>query len=129
MTTSPEKRPTILLVEDEQALLEITQLNLESMGFDVEAAHSASRALEVFHLDPQGIDLLVTDVIMPEMNGRALFEKVRGVRPDLKCLYLSGYPADIIGRRGIIPEEVNFLAKPYTRAQLKEMIESILSSD
>ena len=128
MNTAPKPNPTILLVEDETALLEITQLNLESMGMKVLAAASAQQALELLRQEKDRVDVLVTDVVMPEMNGKALYDKAREIKADLKCLYVSGYPADIIGRRGIIPEEVNFLAKPFTRAQLKEKIDAILTS-
>lgn len=117
---------TILLVEDEKALLEITQLNLESMGFRVIPAATADAALVVLRDPAVVIDLLVTDVVMPEMNGRTLYEKAQEFRENLPCLYISGYPADIIGRRGIIPEKVNFLAKPFTRIQLRDKLESIL---
>lgn len=128
MNAPATHKPTILLVEDEKALLEITQLNLESLGYEVLAAETAAEALELLEEHRRRIDLLVTDVIMPEMNGRALFEKARTIIPDLECLYVSGYPADIIGRRGIIPEEVHFLAKPYTRNQLKDRIDAILNT-
>lgn len=127
MSTSSTGVATILLVEDEKALLEITQLNLESMGFNVLTSDSASQALALFESEQHGIDLLITDVVMPEMNGKTLYKKAQAIRKDLKYLYVSGYPADIIGRRGVIPDEVNFLAKPFTRGQLKEKIDSILS--
>lgn len=126
MNPEPAATRTILLVEDEKALLEITQLNLESMGFHVIPASTADDALRVIRNPEQTIDLMVTDVVMPEMNGRVLYEHAQEARKDLPCLYISGYPADIIGRRGIIPEKVNFLAKPFTRSQLKEKLDSIL---
>ncbi|MDE2995478.1 MAG: response regulator [Bacteroidota bacterium] len=121
-------QPTILLVEDEQALLEITQLNLESMGYSVLSAPTPEEALAALSSHKDEVDLLITDVIMPEMNGRALYEKMLESLPNLTCLYVSGYPADFVGRRGIIPEEVHFLAKPFTRAQLKEKVDELLNA-
>lgn len=126
MNTATSTPYTILLVEDEKALLEITSINLESMGFRVLSASSANAALDILRDSENTVDLLVTDVVMPEMNGRILHEKALEIRADLTCLYISGYPADIIGRRGIIPEKVNFLAKPFSRNQLRDKLMSIL---
>jgi len=124
MTTNEPTR-SILIVEDEPALLEVTCLNVESLGYSVQSANSPLEALEILKSGTSTIWLLITDVVMPEMNGKRLFEAAVDLVPDLLCLYVSGYPADIVGKRGIIPEEVHFLEKPFTRAQLKENIETI----
>lgn len=72
------------------------------------------------------IELLITDVVMPQMYGRQLAERLMGERPQLKCLYMSGYTADIIAHRGMLDDKVNFIAKPFTLNTLSEKVRHIL---
>ncbi len=111
------KRPTgtetVLLVEDDEAILNLSKMILESLGYTVLAAHTPVHAIHLAGEHPGDLHLLITDVVMPEMNGRELAEQLSAVRPNLKCIYMSGYTADVIAHRGILDEGVNFIAKPF----------------
>jgi YesN/AraC family two-component response regulator len=72
------------------------------------------------------IHLLITDVVMPEMNGRELAEQLRAIRPNLKCLYMSGYTADAIAHRGILDEGLNFIQKPFGSDELATKVRQVL---
>jgi len=109
----PTGTETILLVEDDEAILDLSKMILEELGYTVLAAHAPVYALHLVEEHPGDIHLLITDVVMPEMNGRELAEQLITVRPNLKCLYMSGYTADVIARRGILDEGVNFIQKPF----------------
>ncbi len=104
---------TILLVEDEPAILTMTTLMLERLGYTVIAAGTSGEAIR-FARDHKGnIDLLLTDVIMPEMNGRDLARNLMSLYPGLKCLFMSGYTADVIADHGVLEEGVLFVQKPF----------------
>jgi PAS domain S-box-containing protein len=112
---------TLLVVEDEPAVLSMTATMLRSLGYRILCASTPEEALRLATSD-QTVDLLITDMIMPVMNGRELSEKLRQYLPTLKCLYLSGYSADIIGESDNIGEDVCFLQKPFTLAELTEKV-------
>ena len=109
---------TILVVEDNADLLEISQTMLEQQGYLVLTAASPVKALEVVKKHADGIDLLITDVIMPEMNGRELAKKLELSYPDLKVLYMSGYTADIIAHHGVLEKDTHFIQKPFSIREL-----------
>ncbi|SPF43022.1 PAS/PAC sensor hybrid histidine kinase (fragment) [Syntrophobacter sp. SbD1] len=109
----PTGTETILLVEDDEAILSLSKMILENLGYTVLAAHNPTYVFHLVEDHPGDIHLLITDVVMPEMNGRELAEQLITVRPNLKCLYMSGYTADVIARRGILDEGVNFIQKPF----------------
>ncbi len=109
---------TILLVEDEASILELSRRVLESLGYRVLAAPSPAEALDAARAHPREIDLLITDVVMPEMNGRELARRLEEVAPDLRTLFISGYTADVIAERGVLAEGVRLLPKPFTKDQL-----------
>ena len=119
---------TILLVEDESAILDVTRLMLEQMGLSVMTASSPEEGLSLAASHPEEIDLLITDVIMPSMNGRDLAEQVLKLQPNMKTLFISGYTADVISQRGVLEKGVHFLQKPYSRAALQEKINELLQS-
>ena len=119
---------TILLVEDNIMVREMTVDLLESEGFTVLVADSPMKAREIERLFDGRIDLLLTDVVMPEMNGMELYECLRDRRPDMPVLYVSGYTSDVVIHNGTLEEEVNFLKKPFTVEQLKARIEKILGT-
>ncbi|MBI2421820.1 MAG: PAS domain S-box protein [Candidatus Hydrogenedentes bacterium] len=118
---------TILLVEDETALLMLVRRLLEHLGYSVLAAPSPLDALELAEQHSGGIDVLVTDVIMPGMSGRMLWDTLASRHPALKCLFLSGYTADFIAHEGILDSGVHFLAKPFTEAALAAKLRETLA--
>jgi len=124
------KRPTgtetILLVEDDEAILDLGRMILENVGYKVLAAHTPVYALHLVEEHPGDIHLLITDVVMPEMNGRELAEQLSAIRPNLKCLYMSGYTADAIAHRGILDEGVNFIQKPFRSDDLAAKVRHML---
>ncbi len=111
------KRPTgtetILLVEDDEAILKLTKSILEKLGYTVLAAQTPVHAIHFVEEHRGDLHLLITDVVMPEMNGRELAKQLGAIRPNLKCVYMSGYTADVIAHRGIVDEGVNFIQKPF----------------
>ena len=117
---------TILLVEDEKALLELGVAILAQRGYSILTALTPAEAIDLAHSHPTPIDLLVTDVIMPEMNGLELAEAIRCIRPTIKVLFMSGYTADIIGRHGAIDSGICFLEKPFTARSLSKKIREVL---
>ncbi len=124
---TPERgHETVLLVEDEPAILRLASVALERHGYTVLAAASPSAALRLAATHDGPIDLLLSDVIMPEMNGRELSELLQQSLPGLKVLFMSGYPADVIANRGVLGDSVNFIAKPFSVAGLAERIREVL---
>jgi signal transduction histidine kinase len=113
---------TILLVEDEESLLNLGRQMLEQMGYTVLATHSPQEALRISADHPEGIDLLITDVIMPEMNGAELAEKLKKEHPGIQCLYVSGYPAQVLSSEKILEAGTHFLPKPYKKEDLERML-------
>jgi len=119
----------VLLVEDEEALLELSRRTLEHLGYTVLATTSPTHAIELFESYPGEIHLLLTDVVMPEMSGQALERRLTELRPTLKCLFTSAYTADVIADRGVLNEEVHFLQKPYTWQALSDKVRDALGTD
>lgn len=119
---------TILVVEDEQAILHIIQTILTKFGYTVIAVSSSNEAFSIIQENPDAIDLLVTDVIMPELNGSELVEKIKLFRNDLKSLFISGYTSDIIPGIEKIDNSVNLLQKPFSSLQLSKKVREILDS-
>ncbi|MHC1729790.1 MAG: PAS domain S-box protein [Syntrophobacteraceae bacterium] len=117
---------TILLAEDDEPLLGLAKTILQSLGYTVLAARTPQEAIRLVENYDGDIHMLVTDVVMPEMNGRELVERLRAIRPDLKCLYMSGYTADIIAHRGILDDEVNFINKPFGKKKFALRIREVL---
>jgi two-component system, cell cycle sensor histidine kinase and response regulator CckA len=117
---------TILLVEDDEAILNLSKMILENLGYTVLAGHTPVDAIRLAEEHPGDLDLLITDVVMPEMNGRELAEKLSAFIPNLKCLYMSGYTADLIAHRGILDEGVNFIQKPFLSDDLAAKVRRVL---
>jgi two-component system cell cycle sensor histidine kinase/response regulator CckA len=116
------------VVEDEPAILRMAQLVLKECGYTVLAAASPLEALEAAR-DHQGdIHLLVTDVVMPEMNGRQLARALMSLHPSVKSLFMSGYTGDIIAQNGILHESVNFIQKPFSMSTLAAKVREVLNA-
>ncbi len=104
---------TVLLVEDDSAIMEMGRAMLEHLGYRVLKAGGPSEALRAAEEHTGPIDLLTTDVIMPEMNGRELAARIQALRPEIKILFMSGYPADVIAGRSVLDKNVHFIGKPF----------------
>lgn len=119
---------TVLLVEDEPSILDLGRAMLERLGYRVLAAGSPDDAIRQAETHPGEIALLVTDVVMPQMNGRELAQRLAEIRPGIPCLFVSGYPADVLADRGVLGEEIAFLPKPYTSRELAAKIRAVLDA-
>ncbi len=119
---------TVLLVEDEEMLLEIGRRILEEAGYQVIVSLDPLEALQLAAEYGEQIDLLLTDVIMPKLNGKELAERLSAVRPNIKVLYMSGYAADIIVTRGLLEEGVELLQKPFSTEELTTKLRAVLDS-
>lgn len=117
---------TILLVEDDPSILEMSETMLKNFGYSVISADSPLKALAKAIETSGEIDLLITDIIMPELNGKELAKKIMTLHPGIKCLFISGYTADVIAHEGVLGEETNFLQKPFTMKSLGDKIKNIL---
>jgi PAS domain S-box-containing protein len=117
---------TILLVEDEDAVRGLTCRILERQGYRVIPAQHGKDAMEIASKEEGRIDLVLTDVVMPGMNGRGLVERLVGIRPRIKSLYMSGYTDDDIIRRGFIEPSKSFLQKPFTSEALLQTVRKVL---
>ncbi|HOK05196.1 MAG TPA: PAS domain S-box protein, partial [Victivallales bacterium] len=120
-----EERKRILVVEDDPSILAICTSILKKENYEVLSFSNTREALRTIKGEKK-IDLLLTDVVMPDMNGKELAEEVLKTFPTCKVLYMSGYTSDIILTKGIIEEETNFIRKPFTRNELIEQILKIL---
>ncbi|MFZ5759462.1 MAG: ATP-binding protein [Thermodesulfobacteriota bacterium] len=118
---------TILFVEDEPAVMEFGKRLLAHLGYRVLAAGSPTEAISLAEKHRDAIDLLITDVVMPEMNGRELVERVQAVVPRIQYVFMSGYPADVIGDRGPDGQDGNFLQKPFSRQELARCVRQALA--
>jgi len=126
-TKPPERgQETILLVEDDAGLLDLGQQMLEGLGYTVLAAALPEEARRLSKEHPGKIDLLLTDVIMPEMNGQDLAAQLKKARPELKCIFMSGYTADVIARNNVLAEGVHFIQKPFSIPDLATKMRQVL---
>jgi two-component system, cell cycle sensor histidine kinase and response regulator CckA len=119
---------TILLVEDENSVLELAQHILQKRGYKVLPARNGGDALRIASMPNQQIDLVVTDVVMPGMNGREFVEALNGGAPGIPVVYMSGYTDDDIIRRGLMDSSVTFLQKPFTAKTLARLVRGVLDA-
>ncbi|MEW6127495.1 MAG: ATP-binding protein [Acidobacteriota bacterium] len=118
---------TILLAEDELQVREYTSRVLRGLGYKVIEAANGDDALITARQTPETIDLILTDVVMPQLGGKELSEKLKLERPNIKVLFLSGYTADSIVHHGVLKEGVAFLHKPFTSTELAQMVRAVLN--
>ena len=119
---------TILVVDDELSVLTVVKCMLECEEYTVLLANSAETALRMIERKDLVIDLMITDVVMPDMNGRELAERVLTARPHLKVLFMSGYSNDEIVRVKVLERTSGFLPKPFTSLDLKEQVRKALTA-
>jgi CheY-like chemotaxis protein len=117
---------TILVVEDEPAILSLTKTMLERLGYQVLVASTPKEAIQVAVEHSGEIHLLLTDVVMPELNGRDLASKLSLTFPHLKKLYMSGYTANVIAHHGVLNEGVLFIQKPFSKNDLARWVRAAL---
>lgn len=125
----PTGTESILLVEDEPELLKVSEHMLKELGYTVIAVDHPDEALRYTKQYGEKIDLLLTDVIMPKMNGRDLATRIHHLYPHMLCLFMSGYTADIIANQGILDEGINFLQKPFSLQDLAGKIRTVIDTD
>jgi CheY-like chemotaxis protein len=117
---------TVLVVEDQEEVRSYAVHVLKAYGYQVLAAHDGPSALTAAETHPGPIHVLLTDVVLPGMNGKQLADRLTGLRPELKVLYTSGYTRDVIAHRGVLDADVAYLAKPYSpealAAKMREVI-------
>jgi PAS domain S-box-containing protein len=113
---------TVLMVEDDLAILEIGHSILELLGYTVLTANSPENAIAMALAHSGDIDLLITDVVMPGMNGKELAERLAEIKPELRCLFMSGYTANVIAHHGVLDDGVMFLPKPFTVKDLADKV-------
>ncbi|MDA8418258.1 MAG: PAS domain S-box protein [Desulfobacteraceae bacterium] len=123
----PLHSETVLVVEDEKVILQMIVAMLQKQGYQALAASSPVEALEMIKSGVEA-DLLLTDVIMPEMTGRELSERIAKLRPSLRCLYMSGYTAEVIGQHGVLADETRFIQKPFSQRELAAQVRAALDA-
>jgi len=117
---------TILVVEDEETVRPLTCEALELLGYHVLSAHESELAVTISDGHAGPIHLLLTDVVLPKMDGRSLYEKLAATRPDMKVVYMSGYTDNFIVHHGVLDQGVHFLAKPFTLDALAKKVRDVL---
>lgn len=119
---------TVLLVEDEPALLKMSEKILERLGYAVFSATDAQKAIAIARENAGAISLLMTDVVMPGMSGKELANTLLDQYPGMKCLFMSGYTADVIAEHGILDDGIQFINKPFSIEEVAGKIREIMNS-
>jgi two-component system, cell cycle sensor histidine kinase and response regulator CckA len=120
---------TVLVVEDEKNLREVAVTLLQQGGYRVLEAKDAEEALRIIRTSQLEISLLLTDVVMPGRSGAELAREAQAGHPKMRCLFMSGYSGDLVGRQGVVTEEASFIEKPFTKKSLLMKVHSILHGD
>ena len=120
---------TVLFAEDEDMILQLGKRMLENLGYQVLAANTPNKAIQLSKEYSGLIDLLITDIVMPEMNGKELAERIRYDRPELKILFIFGYTTNVIVHHGILKEGLNFIQKPFSKKELALKIRRVLTKN
>ncbi len=117
----------VLLVEDHMAVLDLTEEILVNNGYTVLTARDGVEGQELYEAHQGGIDLVITDVVMPRRSGSEMASGIQSLDPEMKILFISGYIDDILGEHGVLEEGVNFLSKPFTPTQILSKVRQVLS--
>ena|GEM_PF-573886 len=120
---------TVLLVEDELAILNFSRTILEKIGYRILPARTPGEAIQMAKAHSGQIHLLISDVIMPEMNGLELSKRLREIHPKIRCLFISGYTSNVIANQGVLHEGVNFLQKPFSMQELYAKVRNALGQN
>lgn len=120
---------TILVLEDEATVMNITRIMLEKLGYKVLASRSPNEAMANTKDHGGKIDLLITDVVMPEMNGREFASQIKTLYPNIKVLFMSGYTANVIAHHGVLDEGVKFIQKPFSMGNLAVKVRKTLGKE
>jgi PAS domain S-box-containing protein len=126
-TPAERGHETILLVEDEPSVLKMTGTMLKKLGYTVLAAGDPAQAVHLATSHPGRIDLIVTDVVMPEMNGKDMFTNLLSIYPNAGCLFMSGHTADVIGQLGVLDPGVDFIQKPFSMKDLASKVRKAIN--
>jgi PAS domain S-box-containing protein len=129
MAPTPRGHEVILLVEDEPSILKATKRVLERMGYTVLAASTPGDAIKMSEGHRGPIHMILSDVIMPEMNGRDMASRILSVHPGLKRIFMSGYTSDVIATQGVLDEGVDFIQKPFSGHDLAAKVREVLDRD
>ncbi|HVM33135.1 MAG TPA: response regulator, partial [bacterium] len=117
---------TILVAEDEEPVRKIVVRILEKQGYRVLEADQGESALRKSEQTPDPVHLLLTDTVMPKMNGKELAQKIKKTRPKIKVLFMSGYPQEVLARQGTLDPGIHLLQKPFTADELARKIRQVL---
>jgi len=123
----PAGEVSVLVVEDDEAILRLTAALLERLGYHVFSAGTPEEAKRTAEQQEGSIDVLVTDVVMPEMSGKELSEALQQLCPNMRTLFMSGYTANVITHRGVLDKGVHFIQKPFSISELAEKLEGLLT--
>ena len=116
------------MVEDEPAILRVTTKLLQAKGYAVLGASSPEEAVRLARAHTGQVHLLLTDVVMPEMNGRDLAKQLMSDCANMKCLFMSGYTSDVIAKHGVLEEGVDFIQKPFSVTALVSAVRRVLDA-
>ena len=126
--TAPVGLETVLLVEDEPGVRALAEVVLRKLGYTVLVAENGVEALRVWEESRGAIDVVLTDVIMPRMNGSELTKRLRELNPRLRILFMSGYTDDILTDQGVLAGETQLIQKPFTADALARKLRSVLDA-
>ncbi|MGB7624132.1 MAG: response regulator, partial [Terriglobia bacterium] len=119
---------TVLLVEDEDAVRALECEVLGMYGYTILEASNGQEAIQIFERQMDSIQLVITDLVMPKMNGRELAERITSLRPETRVLFVSGYTPEAVARRGILEPETLFLQKPFTPYSLAHKVREVMDT-
>jgi two-component system, cell cycle sensor histidine kinase and response regulator CckA len=122
-------RETLLLIEDNDAVREVTKIMLEEFGYTVLEAANAEQAIDLFRQKKDEVRLVVSDVILPGLSGKDVQYELRKIKPTVKMLYISGYTGDILKTKGVGDDTINFMAKPFEPETFSRKLRDILDND
>lgn len=117
---------TILLVEDEAQILQLGSRALTQYGYHVLTASCPEAALELVQRNPEPIDLLITDIVMPGMNGKELKRRIAAIRPGIRYIFMSGYNSEVIADHGVLEQGIDYLQKPFTVESFRQKVREVL---